>query len=104
MKILITGGAGFVGSHLALAFRNQRPTSSITVFDNLHRRGSEDNLSVFKRHNIKFIHGDIRCSGDLESISDQFDVFIEASAEPSVLAGMDGSPRYVIDTNLSGTV
>jgi CDP-paratose 2-epimerase len=40
-RILITGGAGFVGSNLALSFKRDRPSATIMAFDNLKRRGSE---------------------------------------------------------------
>lgn len=104
MKILITGGAGFVGSRLALAFKQENPSSTVVAVDNLKRRGSEINLSLFKKYGIQFFHGDIRNSSDLEDLNGDFDLFIEASAEPSVHAGTKGSPHYVLQTNLSGTL
>jgi len=104
MKILITGGAGFVGSSLARAFKENNSKNQITVFDNLKRRGSELNISSFRKHGIHFIHGDIRNPHDFGALAHNFDLFIEASAEPSVLAGLDGSPHYVLETNLLGTI
>jgi CDP-paratose 2-epimerase len=104
MKILITGGAGFVGSRLALQFRAEHPKAEIVCFDNLKRRGSEINLAVFRQHNIEFCHGDIRSPGDLADLKGPFDLFVEASAEPSVLAGLDGAPDYLLQTNLVGTL
>src|SRR4051812_4260946 len=104
MRILITGGAGFVGSSLATYFKKNDPSSSVVAFDNLKRRGSELNLAVFKELGIEFVHGDIRVLSDLEDLSGDFDLFIEASAEPSVLAGLNGSPNYVLQTNLTGTL
>lgn len=103
MKIVITGGAGFVGSNIALYLKNKYPGYSITVFDNLKRRGSELNLLEFRQHNIDFIHGDIRNLEDLAQLSG-FDCMIEASAEPSVMSGLDGSPAYVINNNLTGAI
>ena len=44
MRILVTGGAGFVGAHLALAFKLRYPTARVVSLDNLKRRGSELNL------------------------------------------------------------
>lgn len=102
MKILITGGAGFVGSYLAKAFRDEG--ASVTVLDNLKRRGSELNLAEFQRRGIDFKHGDIRQRADLDVLPDRYDLFIEASAEPSVLAGLDGAPDYLLQTNLVGTL
>jgi CDP-paratose 2-epimerase len=104
MRVVITGGAGFVGSSLALAFRERHPKAEICAFDNLKRRGSELNLERFQRHGISFVHGDVRQPEDLATLPGTFDLVIDASAEPSVLAGLDGSPAYVLDTNLGGTI
>ena len=103
MKIVITGGAGFVGSTLCLQLRNKYPFYEIIAFDNLKRRGSELNLIDFQKNNIQFIHGDIRNNEDLESLG-FFDILIEASAEPSVTAGLDSDPTYVINNNLYGSI
>jgi CDP-paratose 2-epimerase len=102
MKILISGGCGFVGSQLAKRF--QIDGHHVTAFDNLKRRGSELNLAGYKDLGIRFIHGDIRCESDLFDINEQYDLFVEASAEPSVHAGLDGSPNYLLQTNLVGTL
>jgi len=103
MKIVITGGAGFVASNIALYLKQQYPSYTIIVFDNLRRRGSELNLVEFRRHDIQFIHGDIRNEEDLAQLP-EFDCMIEASAEPSVMSGLDGSPAYVINNNLTGAI
>jgi CDP-paratose 2-epimerase len=103
MKILVTGGAGFVGSSLCLKLKSKYPLYSIIAFDNLKRRGSELSLFDFKLHGIEFIHGDIRNNEDLQSIG-AFDVLIEASAEPSVMAGLNSDPTYVINNNLFGSI
>ncbi|HJR05805.1 MAG TPA: NAD-dependent epimerase/dehydratase family protein [Pyrinomonadaceae bacterium] len=104
MRVLITGGAGFVGSSLAVAFKREQPEATVVALDNLKRRGSELNVALFKEHGIEFVYGDIRSPGDLQDLNGEFDLFIEASAEPSVLAGLDGSPNYVLQTNLVGTL
>jgi CDP-paratose 2-epimerase len=103
MHILITGGAGFIGSRIALAFAGSRGIQ-VTVLDNLKRRGSEFNLPALRAAGIEFVHGDIRLAGDLDALSHNYDLMIEASAEPSVAAGHTGPPAYVIATNLGGTV
>lgn len=102
-KILITGGAGFVGSSLALLFNQAYPEIQVIVLDNLRRRGSEMSLPRLKAAGIEFIHGDIRCMSDIEDVG-AFDLLVDCSAEPSVQAGYKGQARYVIDTNLGGTI
>jgi CDP-paratose 2-epimerase len=101
--ILITGGAGFVGSSLAIQLKKHYPQYGIVVLDNLKRRGSELNLSRLKESGIEFFHGDIRNPEDFNNLP-PIDVIIEASAEPSVLAGLNEPPSYVVNTNLLGTV
>ena len=78
--------------------------NSVVVFDNLHRRGSEWNVERLRSEGVTFVHGDVRNPADLEALDGTFDVLIEASAEPSVHAGIAGSPRYVLDTNLVGAL
>jgi len=103
IKILVTGGAGFVGSSLCIKLKQKYPDYSILAFDNLRRRGSELNLIDLKRNGIEFIHGDIRNDEDLISAG-AFDLLIEASAEPSVMAGLNSSPAYIINNNLYGSI
>ena len=103
MQILITGGAGFVGSSLALALKAKYPSYQIYCLDNLRRKGSELNIQRLSKVGIHFVHGDIRNKEDFDALP-AVDVLIEASAEPSVLAGLDGTPDYLINTNLGGTI
>jgi len=103
MHILIPGGCGFVGSNLATKLKQNYPNYDITVLDNLKRRGSELNIQRLKEHGIEFVHGDIRNPEDLEGIK-AMNLIIDASAEPSVLAGLDGSQNYLINTNFNGTI
>ena len=103
-RYLITGGCGFVGSRMCQGIRTAFPAAEIVAFDNLHRRGSELNVVDLSAAGVTVVHGDIRIPADLDDIEGAFDVVIDAAAEPSVHAGTTGSPRYVIDTNLGGTV
>lgn len=103
MTILITGGAGFAGSNLAIKLKENYPHYTIIAFDNLKRRGSELNLSRLKAKDIIFMHGDIRCKEDLY-FTNKIDVIIDASAEPSVLAGITSPVEQVINNNLNGTI
>jgi CDP-paratose 2-epimerase len=103
MRILITGGAGFVGSHLALSFKRDLPDSRVIALDNLKRRGSELALRRLASGGVEFRHGDIRNREDLADAG-SLDLLIECSAEPSVQAALAGSNRYLINTNLVGTI
>jgi CDP-paratose 2-epimerase len=102
-RILITGGAGFVGSNLAMSFRDAHPDIPVVVMDNLKRRGSELNLPRMSAAGITFHHGDVRSPDDFDDLPD-FDLLIDCSAEPSVQAGQSGSPHSVLNTNLVGTI
>jgi CDP-paratose 2-epimerase len=104
MRILITGGAGFVGGALARYFQRSAEGNTVVVLDNLRRRGSDWNLQGLIAEGVTFVHGDVRNPADLEALDGTFDVMIEASAEASVHAGVASSPRYVLDTNLIGAM
>src|SRR3954471_23834840 len=95
-SLLITGGAGFVGSNLAIRFREARPDLVVTAMDSLKRRGSELNLPRLREAGVAFHHGDIRSPDDFDDLP-PFDLMIDCSAEPSVQAGLGGSPRPVLD-------
>src|SRR3954468_17339057 len=100
--VLITGGAGFVGSSLAVDLRRRFPAMRVTAFDNLYRRGSELNLPRLEQAGVQFSHGDVRCPEDLRGLREPPGLLIECSAEPSAQAGYGGSPEPLIRTNLDG--
>lgn len=107
MKLLITGICGFVGSTLAEALLDHSEPGAlqITGIDNFSRSGSWLNRDRLAAHGIKVLHGDIRSSSDLETLG-LFDWVIDAAANPSVLAGIDGksSSRQLVEHNLGGTI
>ncbi|MGI4822084.1 MAG: NAD-dependent epimerase/dehydratase family protein [Janthinobacterium lividum] len=102
-SFLITGGAGFVGATLALRFKAAHPAARVIALDNLKRRGSELNLPRLRQGGVEFVHGDIRNQEDFDALP-AVEVVIEASAEPSVLAGLTSAPDYLVNTNLLGTI
>ena len=102
-RLMITGGAGFVGSSLAAAFRRDHPQWNVVAFDNLKRRGSELCVERLRAFGVDFHHGDVRSTEDLEAVG-PVDLLIECSAEPSAHAGYGESPHYLVATNLGGTV
>jgi CDP-paratose 2-epimerase len=102
VRILIIGGAGFVGSSLALMLA-EAGGSTVTSFDNLHRRGSELALPRLRSGGVTFVHGDVRNAEDFDSLP-AVDVLIDCAAQPSVHAGYHHDARFVVNTNLVGTL
>jgi CDP-paratose 2-epimerase len=102
--VLVTGGAGFVGSTLAIELARAVPDAHILALDSLRRRGSELNLPKLEAAGVDFIHGDVRSADDLVLEGRDLHLLIDCSAEPSVLAGYGGSPAEVVGTNLVGTL
>ena len=101
--ILITGGCGFIGSNLAMAFL--RRGDRVVAFDNLSRRGSDILRQRIQEAGAGFVRGDIRHPADLDGLSGPFDLMIECSAEPSVLAGIHGDDAsFVVQNNLVGSL
>jgi CDP-paratose 2-epimerase len=100
MRVLITGGAGFVGGNLAVSLSRQHPDWQLVALDNRMRRGSELNLPRLRGAGVEFVHGDVREPADLAAAG-AFDAMVECSAEPSVLAGFAAS-AYSVQTNLLG--
>ena len=84
--------------------KRDNPGARVIAIDNLRRAGSELRPRALERDGVEFLHGDIRNPDDLHLGGQPVDLVVECSAEPSVLAGYGGSPRYVLDTNLLGTI
>lgn len=102
-RVLITGGAGFVGSNLAVSLASRHPGWEIVALDNLYRRGSELNLPRLEQAGVEFIRGDVREPEDLKKkVPAGLSALIECSAEPSVMSGVDGDTGYLVHTNLTG--
>jgi len=78
-KILVTGGAGFIGCFLIKYLLNEG--NSVTVFDNFSRR---DNLHDITSENLDIIKGDLSTISDLEKLENHFDTIFHLAADPEV--------------------
>lgn len=100
-RLLITGGAGFVGSNLAVSLAARHPDWEVVALDNLYRQGSRLNLPRLQEAGVRFVEGDVREPEDLRALP-ELSALIECSAEPSVMSGVDGDTGYLVHTNLTG--
>lgn len=103
MKILITGICGFVGSTLARGLL--AAGHAVTGFDNLIRPGSETNRAPLEKLGARVLTADLRDIRAMDALP-AADFVVDAAANPSVLAGVDGktSSRELVDHNLTGTI
>jgi dTDP-glucose 4,6-dehydratase len=104
MRLLVTGGAGFIGSNYIRMLVNGelKGISKIIVLDKLTYSGNEQNLIDLDSSSYEFIQGDI-CDTDLVSkLSKQVDVIVNFAAESHVDRSIDSSKEFV-QTNVFGT-
>jgi dTDP-glucose 4,6-dehydratase len=104
--IMITGGAGFIGSHVVRLFVQKYPQYTIINFDALTYAGNLENLKDIETEpNYRFIKGDILDTGALEKVFAEFDVtdVIHLAAESHVDRSIV-SPLDFVYTNIIGTV
>ncbi len=100
MKALITGGAGFIGSHLAE--RLLHDGAEVTVLDDLST-GRLENLQGFRHQaKLQFVKGDIRDSTLVQLLASQCDVVFHLAAAVGVQLIAD-DPVHTIETNIAGT-
>ena len=104
MKILVTGGAGFIGSNIAS--RGIRLGHEVVVLDNLSRRGSSWNLDWLKSlGNLEFINVDIRDSSAIQNLfnSQEFEAVIHQAGQVAVTVSVQ-DPRADFEINALGTL
>ena len=101
MKILITGGCGFVGSNLAIYLKKKIRNAQISSLDNLVRKGSRLNKIRLKNHKIKNYNFNIEKFDKFKKLP-KFNLIIDCCAEPAIEASKREANR-VFNTNLIGT-
>src|SRR3989338_2276148 len=98
-KIFVTGGAGFIGSHLVDKLVEE--CHDICVFDNFSR-GNVKNLDKSKGK-IKIVEGDIRDYGKIKKEMNGYEIVFHLAAQPNVLGSIK-DPDYNFTTNINGTL
>jgi Nucleoside-diphosphate-sugar epimerases len=111
MRVLVTGGAGFIGGHLAEAFLNDG--HDVRVLDNLEpfydTRIKEHTIEIHRetatatKESYTFHKGDVRDSGTVEEVIADVDVVVHQAAQAGVRISV-AEPRKVTDINTGGTV
>ncbi len=101
MKILITGGAGFIGSNFVHYWVNKHPEDAITVLDKLTYAGNLENLASLK-DKITFVKGDIADEEVVDKIMARQDTVVHFAAESHVDRSITG-PDAFVHTNIIGT-
>jgi dTDP-glucose 4,6-dehydratase len=105
VKVLVTGGCGFIGSHFIKLLLDKRPDARVTNMDRLTYAGNEANVDALKENpRYKFIHGDIASPVGIEAaMENRPDVIVNFAAESHVDRSLEGPVEFV-RTNLEGTV
>jgi dTDP-glucose 4,6-dehydratase len=105
--ILVTGGAGFIGSNFVHHLYNTYPNYRILVLDLLTYAGSLDNLPPFGGHGgahsrIQFWHGDVRNASLVDSLLEQSDIVVHFAAETHVTRSIYDNYHF-FETDVLGT-
>jgi CDP-paratose 2-epimerase len=103
MKLLVMGGCGFLGSNLAAHGISRG--DSVVVFDNLGRLGAAENLAWLRAQGaVRFVHGDVRNSGDVERVVAEFapDAVFHLAGQVAMTTSL-ANPRLDFETNALGT-
>ena len=102
-RILVTGGAGFIGSNFILYWIKNHPQDQIINFDDLTYAGNLENLvSVEKNPNYKFIKGNIVQPQEVDPVMEDIDIVVHFAAESHVDRSILGPQPFVL-SNVVGT-
>ena len=95
--ILVTGGAGFIGSNFCRLMLEKYPECRITVLDALTYAGNLDNLTDMKDNpRFRFVHGDIRNKGDVDPLVEESNAIVNFAAETHVDRSIDDPGSFVL--------
>ena len=101
MKILVTGGAGFIGANFVHYWLKNHPGDALTVLDALTYAGERSSLPA-ESERFRFVHGDICDPGAVEAAAEGCSLIVHFAAESHVDRSIDG-PEAFLQTNVFGT-
>lgn len=103
MKLLVTGGAGFIGSNFILYWMKNHPDDHVVNFDKLTYAGNLENLKdVEQNPNYSFVNGDICDVASVDAAMQGIDIVVHFAAETHVDRSITG-PAVFVQTNVMGT-
>ncbi len=104
MKILITGGAGFIGTNYVYTHLEKHPEDELVVLDALTYSGHRENLAEAEKNGVKFVEGRIEDRALIRALfeTEKFDAVLHFAAETHVDRSIDDPSIFVV-TNVQGT-
>lgn len=102
MKIIVTGGAGFIGSNFVHHVSTERPDWQITVLDALTYAGNKKNLEDLDPNKVQLVHGSITDEALVNKLVAEHDIVVHYAAESHNDNSLE-NPRPFLDTNIIGT-
>lgn len=101
--LLVTGGAGFIGSNFARLYLSSNPRARVTVLDKLTYAGNRDNLADLERsRRFRFVHGDIADERVVDRLAAQVSCVVNFAAESHVDRSIE-APDAFLQTSVFGT-
>ena len=102
MKLLVTGGAGFIGSNFVHYITKERPDWQVTVLDAITYAGDEKNLKDLSNEKVKLVVGNICDEALVDKLVSETDAVVHYAAESHNDNSLN-NPRPFLDTNIIGT-